>query len=189
MAHIFDPRHLQRLEAPERFQWQDPEKTADLLSLKGDERVVDFGCGTGFFSVPIARRLSTGELAAVDISQEMLDYLKKKIGGEKLPVRLIKIDGKTPLPDGWADRILLANILHELVDQPEALIEVDRLLGVEGRLIVIDWLPSDRPVGPPPDDCLSPDHAVNLLDRFDLKLVEKSEDFIYHFALVFGRKK
>lgn len=187
MGRIFDPKHLQMLEATDRFEWQNPESVADLLRLDGSERVVDFGCGTGYNSVPIAKRLKTGELAAVDISEEMLRFLKDKLSGLDLPIRLIKFNDKVPLPDGWADRILAVNVLHELTDQPGAPREIARLLDMKGKLVVIDWRSIDRPVGPPKTECLSIDEATEFLRPFGLEAAERSDVFPYHFVLYFTK--
>ncbi len=49
-----------------------------LSSLKGDEVVVDAGCGSGFLSLPIAAKLNAGTAICVDLSHEMLAGLHKK---------------------------------------------------------------------------------------------------------------
>ncbi len=40
--------------------------------LRGDEVVLDAGCGSGYLSLPIARRLDTGKVLGLDLSEEML---------------------------------------------------------------------------------------------------------------------
>src|SRR5262245_30405055 len=43
------------------------ERILDGLSLRGDERVVDLGCGRGAVLTAVARRLTTGRVTGVDI--------------------------------------------------------------------------------------------------------------------------
>lgn len=55
-------------------------------------RVLDLGCGMGYFSIPMARMVgASGEVLAVDIQRKMLDVLMKRarkagISGRILPV-------------------------------------------------------------------------------------------------------
>ena len=55
-------------------------------------RVVDLGCGMGYFSIPMARMVGeSGEVVAVDIQRKMLDVLMKRarkavVSGRILPV-------------------------------------------------------------------------------------------------------
>ncbi|MBI1802783.1 MAG: methyltransferase domain-containing protein [Chloroflexi bacterium] len=44
------------------------------LALRGDERVLDIGCGDGKITAQIARRLPAGSILGVDISREMIAY-------------------------------------------------------------------------------------------------------------------
>lgn len=43
--------------------------------IRGDETILDIGAGSGRFSLPMAKRLSTGKIICLDISELMLEYL------------------------------------------------------------------------------------------------------------------
>ena len=60
MAEKFDPGHADRLENPQRLVELPPENVVALLDLRGDETVVDYGAGTGMYTVPIAAALPRG---------------------------------------------------------------------------------------------------------------------------------
>ena len=60
MAEKFDPGHADRLENPERLVELPPANVVALLELRGDETVVDYGAGTGMYTVPIAQALPQG---------------------------------------------------------------------------------------------------------------------------------
>ncbi|MBE0528655.1 MAG: methyltransferase domain-containing protein, partial [Thermoleophilia bacterium] len=64
-------------------------------------------------------------------------------------------DGRTPLDDGVADRILIVNVLHHVDDDPGALAEIGRLLAPGGLLAAAEFAQMDRPVGPSNDRVLS----------------------------------
>jgi trans-aconitate 2-methyltransferase len=49
------------------------QKMLDTLTLRGDETVMDAGCGTGRLTAELLERLPQGRVIAVDLSQNMLD--------------------------------------------------------------------------------------------------------------------
>lgn len=48
-----------------------------LLKVKGDERVLDLGCGSGKVTAEIAARLGNGSILGVDSSAEMIAFAEK----------------------------------------------------------------------------------------------------------------
>lgn len=163
MAEKFDPAHADRLENPARLVELPPANVVALLDLRGAETVVDYGAGTGLFTLPIAQALPQGRVFAVDEHAELLAYLREKVAAAGLPAdRVVAVhtgENRVPLPDGGADRILLLNVLHHVWDEPAALGEIVRLLAPGGRLVVVDFAQMDRPVGPPNDHVLSLEEA------------------------------
>ncbi len=159
MAEKFDPAHAHKLENPERLTELPPANIVRLLELHGDETIVDYGAGTGLFTVPVAAALRSGRVLAVDEHAPLLAHLAEKVASAGLPEgRVVPVhttDNAVPLPDGGADRVLMINVLHHIYDEPAAMAEVRRLLGPGGRLVVIDFAQMDRPVGPPNDQVLS----------------------------------
>jgi SAM-dependent methyltransferase len=53
----------------------------DCLRLRGGERVLEIGCGTGAVTVPLARAVGErGRVVAVDIAEPMLEAARRSIG-------------------------------------------------------------------------------------------------------------
>ncbi len=51
--------------------------------------VLDMGCGPGFFTVEMARKVGpSGRVVAVDVQEGMLQQQRKKIRGTALPSRV-----------------------------------------------------------------------------------------------------
>jgi trans-aconitate 2-methyltransferase len=56
------------------------------LELRGDERVLDAGCGSGRLTEELVRRVPTGEVVALDFSVRMLDQARQRLAafGERV---------------------------------------------------------------------------------------------------------
>lgn len=191
MAEKFDPGHADRLEKPERLVELPPKNVVALLELSGDETVVDYGAGTGLYTVPIAQALPRGRVLAVEEHAALLEYLDEKVAAARLPAdRIVKVqtgENRVPLPDGGADRVFLLNVLHHIWDEPGALGEIVRLLTPGGRLVVVDFAQMDRPVGPPNDHVLSLDEAraaVAGMGLHELAVHRPGEVGRYQIAIV-----
>jgi len=173
VAEKFDPAHADRLENPQRLVELPPENVVALLDLHGAETVVDYGAGTGMYTVPIAAALPRGQVFAVDRHAELLTFIDAKLAAADVPAeRVAKVqtkENRVPLDDGAADRIFLLNVLHHVWDEPAALGEMVRLLAPGGRLVVVDYAQMDRPVGPRNDHVLSLDQARAIITGMGLR--------------------
>ena len=58
MADAFDPQRAWRLADPARLTALPPAAVVSLLRLKGDETVVDYGAGTGVYTIPMAEAVT-----------------------------------------------------------------------------------------------------------------------------------
>ena len=190
MAEKFDAIHASKLENPERLVELPPAKLVRLLQLTGAETVIDFGAGTGMYSLPIAESLPQGTLFAVDEQQALLDRLRQRLSERRSSGRvepLLNVDNHVPLPDGAGDRILMVNVLHHIYDEPDALAEVTRLLAPGGLLVSAEFARMDRPVGPPNDHVLAAEELHAVIARMGLKELaayEPGEIGLYHVAIV-----
>ena len=147
----FDPKSFEKLKKPERLDRENPELIWDNMGLKADSTFIDIGCGVGFAAIPFAKKMPEGFVYACDISEEMLEMLKKEIieAGVK-NVAPVKMDeARIPLPDAIADGVLMQNLHHELESAIDNLKECRRLMKKVGVMAVIDWKPMETPGGPP----------------------------------------
>jgi SAM-dependent methyltransferase len=78
------------------------EELTSRLSLKGQERVFEAGCGTGFATVLIARRLKDpSQVTAVDLSKGMLEQARRRAAAAGLQgIRFIAGDALENLAEG-----------------------------------------------------------------------------------------
>jgi ubiquinone/menaquinone biosynthesis C-methylase UbiE len=166
VAEKFDPEHAGKLENPQRLVELPPARLMEVLRLSGAETVVDFGAGTGMYSIPLAAAVPLGRVLAVDEQPALLDRLRARLAAHP---QITNVDpvlsehGRVPLDDAVADRMLIVNVLHHIDDDPLALEEIRRLLAPGGLLVVAEFAQMDRPVGPPNDHVLPLDAVRALL--------------------------
>jgi trans-aconitate 2-methyltransferase len=84
----------------------------DELELRGDETVMDAGCGTGQVTAHLLSRLPEGRVIAVDGSEEMLRVAGERFGDDPR-VSLVRAELEAPLPiDGAVDAIVSTSTFH-----------------------------------------------------------------------------
>ena len=105
-----------------------PLAGVDLLPWRGDELVIDVGCGNGAYHEVVTAR--TGRYIAADYSLGMLTSI------EPVPTSPVNLDAQAlPIRDQCADIILANHMLYHVPDKPRALAEFKRVLKPGGYLL------------------------------------------------------
>jgi ubiquinone/menaquinone biosynthesis C-methylase UbiE len=192
MADAFDPQHAGRLGDPARLAALPQAAVVALLRLDGDETIVDYGAGTGVYTVAVAAALPRGRLIAVEALPQLAETLRAKLTpdlGDR--VEIVETDRNTvPAADATADRVVMVDVLHHLYDQPGALAEVTRLLRPGALFVVIDWGDLERTVGPPIGHVLGLAAVRDIVTSMGLDVVEAHAPgtlLPYHLAVVAAR--
>jgi len=112
-----------------------PAWVLDHVPWRGDETVLDIGCGSGAYVEPACQRLTRGgRLLAGDLSWGMLRDLASK--PTPPPLSLFNGDAmRLPLPDGGCDVVLANHMLYHVPHIEAAVAEVHRVLQPGGYLV------------------------------------------------------
>jgi trans-aconitate 2-methyltransferase len=109
----WDAGTYDRVAAP---MTQRGTELVDDLDLRGDETVIDAGCGTGQVTAHLLERLPEGRVIAVDGSQAMLDLAAERFGDDPR-VTLLHADLERALPiDDPVDAVVSTSTLHWIRD-------------------------------------------------------------------------
>ena len=130
------------LESPERRKEFSPEQLLNMIPLKETDSLLDFGAGTGYLSIPMAKRIK-GIVYALDIDPSMLEIINEKALKEKL-TNIVLVQGsmeELPLSDGSIDLIIASLVLHEIQPLAPLLHQMKNVLKKEGYLICLELQP------------------------------------------------
>ncbi len=168
-------------------QFIDPETIVKNLDLKNGDQVADFGCGSGFFSIPFARAVSdAGVVWSLDILSSALEAVEsqaKTLGLLNIKTRranVEKINGSN-LKEDSMDWVIMKDILFQNKNKEDIIREAYRVLKPEGKALIMEWNNKNFMVGPPKEKRVSQQEIFNMLDKnkFIIKKIFPAGDFHY----------
>lgn len=189
----FDPSRADHLLDPARRAWHDPDRILPYLDLRPGSVVADVGCGPGWFTLPLARRVAPGGLVyAIDVEERMLERLSRRIREENLtnvrPV-LAEEEDEFPVPSSSCDAALVASVYHEVDPTSSFANEVRRILKPGGLCLVVEWRPEPTPVGPPAHERLAPEDVAREWLASGFEGGTEVDVGPYHYGLRFFARK
>ena len=107
----------------------------DRLPLRGDEGVMDAGCGSGRVTELLVERLPRGSVVAVDGSPAMIDQARARLGRFGERIEYVVADLGLPIPlAGPVDAILSTATFHWVPDHDALFRNLAAVLRAGGRL-------------------------------------------------------
>lgn len=136
----------------------------DLFPAKPGMMVLDVGCGTGNFSIKLAKKGC--KVVGIDISEEMLDIAREKVRQQGLNIRFYQMDVyDLQFPDEHFDAIF-SMAAFEFVRQPEKALEEMFRVAKQGAPVLVSTINRDSRWG-----------ELYLSEEFQKNTVFKYADF------------
>jgi trans-aconitate 2-methyltransferase len=133
MAAEWDAATYDRIAAPQE-RWG--ASVVERLPLRGDERVLDAGCGSGRVTQQLLQRLPNGHVVALDGSAAMLDEARRRLASYGELVEYVQADLAAPLPlSPPVDAILSTATFHWVLDHDALFRHLAAVVVPGGRLV------------------------------------------------------
>jgi arsenite methyltransferase len=127
------------------------DELLDGLGLRGDERVLDLGCGRGAVLITAARRVPAGHVDGIDLwrsvdqSGNRIETTRANAEAEGVADRVTLHTGDVtatlPFPDASFDLVVSSLVIHNIHDEGRrrnAVGEAYRVLRPGGRILLVD---------------------------------------------------
>jgi len=190
-TRLFRPEDLGELEAPDRAEWQRPDKIMDALGVAEASVVADLGAGSGWFTIRLAVRVGpNGLVLAEDVQSPMIQAIKVRV--DRMGLKNVKTvlgtstDPRFPVP---VDAVLIVDAYHEM-EQPVVLLRnVASSLKSTGRIGIVQFTKEGGGPGPAMEDRVDPEIVIRDAKAAGLVLRSRETFLKYQYMLVFEKPR
>lgn len=160
----------------------NPETVVDEWDVRPGETVADFGAGSGFFSIALAKRVGhAGKVYALEIRQEALDAIKSKVKLYRLlnidPIRAnLEAERGSTLKNDTMDKVVISNILFQAESKKNIVQEAFRILRPGGVALVIEW-----------KEKVKKNEVERLFEEVGFSLKKEFDAGSHHYGLIFKK--
>ncbi|MDX1643021.1 MAG: class I SAM-dependent methyltransferase [Thermoanaerobaculia bacterium] len=177
------------LERPTRRMEERTDLLIRALPLEEGDVVADIGAGTGYFSLPIARRVPRGRVLAVDLQAEMLSIVVRRADEAGLtniePVRATETD--PGLAPSSVDLALFVDVYHEISHPYEVMRAVAEALEPDGVVVLVEYRAEDPSVPIKPLHKMTQRQAKKEMRAVGLEWLQTIDVLPQQHLMLFGK--
>lgn len=168
----------------------DPRSIIENIELQAGMSVADFGCGTGYFSLPVAKKVGEeGMVYALDILTEKLEVVESQArlqGITNIITKRVNLENKegSRLEAESVDWIILKDILFQNKNKDQILEEAKRVLKSKGKILLIEWKKEGTSIGPNSKIRISRDELMELINKNELGILKEIDTGNFHYCLI-----
>lgn len=129
----------------EKLSFVNPKEIIKIAEIKPGQKVADFGCGPGYFSLPAAEAVGEGGMVyAFDVLPSALEAIAGRVKIKNIDnviakrVNLEKESG-TGLENDSVDWVILKDVLFQNKNKKSILKEAKRILKSGGNVLIMEW--------------------------------------------------
>ena len=132
--HRWDPKVYEKSSSAQQ-KWA--EELLSKISIRGDERILDIGCGDGKITAEVALLVPRGSVVGLDNSREMMSFARDRFPPESWPNLEFQYGDASKLQyEDEFDLILSFACLHWVQDHGPVLEGIRRSLKNGGRILM-----------------------------------------------------
>jgi len=163
-----------KFENPRRVDELNPKNTLIRIGINKESTVLDYGTGTGIFTIP-ASTITDKIVYAYDIDQEMINLITKKVEDNNMHNVLVlsNEDIKNKVDALSIDNILLVTVYHEIDNKSIFFDHCNKYLNKTGKISIIEFHYKETPMGPPVKSRISRQSIIDDFSNHNYKLIEE----------------
>jgi len=173
----------------------NPEIIIDQLGFENGMKVANFGCGTGYFAFPIAKKIGPdGMVWALDVLPQKIEVIEsqaKLLGVTNIIAKRVNLEKEkgSGLPKESADWAILVNMLFQNNNKDAILAETKRVLKKTGNILLIEWDVRDALFGPKKDIKISKKEMLEIARKNNLEVLKEIEASNFHYGLILKKQR
>jgi FkbM family methyltransferase len=148
ISQVMGHRGAGWLERRSRVQEERTDLLLDYLASLPGNTFADIGAGSGYFSIPLAQRLDSARVLAVDIQRQMLRRIARRAEENGIEnIELIQGEVDDPkLPADAVDVVFIVDAYHEFSHPREMMQGIAASLRDGGRVVLVEYRGEDASV-------------------------------------------
>lgn len=120
-----------------------------IIRRLGAKQILDIATGTGDLAIAMAKRIENSTICGIDLSPEMLEVARIKVGKQGLNKQITLIEGnaeKLNIESQSVDAVTIAFGIRNFERKAEALKELQRTLKHGGHLVILEFSNPTNPL-------------------------------------------
>ena len=182
------------MAAPLALTFVDPSHVLRDLPVAAGQKVADFGCGSGYFSLEFAKRVGAdGSVHAFDVLPSALEAVAsraKTMGIQNITTKRVNLenaDGSTLLAES-VDWVVIKDMLFQNQKKEAILHEAARVLRPGGYMLIMEWSPEESLVGPGKELRIAPEKLQSMTEAAGFSLEKEIPVGGFHYAFLVKKK-
>jgi len=178
-------------DSPERAEWQQPDKVIALFGDVNQQKIMDLGAGSGYFTLRLAAK--GARVIAADVNDSFQEVIREKLENEDIQdltanIELRKVAYDDPgLKDEELNGVLVVNTWHHIDNRRSYMKKVLKGVINGGKIIIVDFK-LGVPGGPPDSHKLGLADAMEEIKDLDFTEIQVDTLMLERQYIVIGIK-
>ncbi len=176
------------IEAEAKFI--NPNEIIGQLDLEEGNYVADFGCGSGYFSIPFAQKIgSEGRIYCLDVLAQALESVEsqaKILGLSNILTKRVNLENEegSGLEKESLDWVIMKDVLFQNEKKETIFKEAYRVLKPRGKILIMEWNDKNFLVGPEKNKRISCEKMEELVKEQNFLIKKKIPAGDFHYVIV-----